>query len=242
MKGSVRVRGEGFEGLARLAAARGRVYRFLATVFIRAPSGEGLLEGVGRGGLGAFLDSLKGYAPLSEKLKRGLEGLRGFLESLETLERDPTPALTVDFTHLFRGVRRQGSPPPPYESVYREGLCWGETTAEVLRLYAQQGLAQKEAWAGEPPDHISFELDFVARLCAREGEAWQRGDRDEALRLLRVEEGFLEEHLAGWITSFCENVRRHAATGFYRSWVDITEGWVLLDLELVRELQAEHRG
>ncbi len=49
---------------------------------------------------------------------------------------------------------------PPYESYYREGTVYGNSSVEVRELYEKFGL--EYSFEGEPPDHISVELEFLS--------------------------------------------------------------------------------
>jgi len=49
---------------------------------------------------------------------------------------------------------------PPYESFYREGTIYGDTINRVTAIYNRYKLTY--VYEGEPPDHISVELDFLA--------------------------------------------------------------------------------
>jgi len=81
------------------------------------------------------------------------------LESLNVLMSLDPADLQVEYTGLF-----VNSYPtllcPPYESYYREGTVYGCTVNQVMAIYRQHGLAYM--FQGEPPDHISVELDFLA--------------------------------------------------------------------------------
>ena len=75
---------------------------------------------------------------------------------------------------------------PPYESFYREGIVYGKSSQEVLAIYGEHGLDY--SYEGEPPDHISAELDFLALT-------------DDGRFLGRLKE---------WVFSFSERVREHS--------------------------------
>ncbi len=52
---------------------------------------------------------------------------------------------------------------PLFESVYREGKLYQESTFEIARLYHHAGLEVAEKFK-LPPDHIALELEFMAYL------------------------------------------------------------------------------
>ena len=91
------------------------------------------------------------------------------------------PGLEQEFTRLFLGPGRPVA--HPYESVYREGRMMGETTLDVRRRLAEEGLT---ANGQRLPDHVAIELAFMAHLTAREALAWDAGDSDEAVSKLLV--------------------------------------------------------
>ncbi len=49
---------------------------------------------------------------------------------------------------------------PPYESYYREGIVYGNASVEAAEWYRRLGL--EFTCEGEPPDHLSAELEFLA--------------------------------------------------------------------------------
>jgi nitrate reductase assembly molybdenum cofactor insertion protein NarJ len=73
-------------------------------------------------------------------------------------------------------------PCPPYESYYKEGRLYGDSTEEVRRIYRQNGLEFSHV---EAPDHISAELEFLALT----------GDRE------------FFERMKGWIFDFTAKVK-----------------------------------
>lgn len=139
--------------------------------------------------------------------------------------------LAVEFTELLRGIR-QTSPPPPYESLYREGVIQGETTQQVKEAYHAFGVHPAVSLEGEPADHISLELDFMRHLVTLEGDA---GSAEELRTILQAEDEFLGEHLCLWVAGLHERIEVHDGTGFYSSVASFTNGWVVDDLQRVRD-------
>jgi TorA maturation chaperone TorD len=138
--------------------------------------------------------------------------------------------LAVEFTELMRGIR-QTSPPPPYESLYREGVIQGETTHQVLDAYHAFGVHPAGSLEGEPADHISLELDFMRHLVNLEGQA---GTPEELLTILQAEDEFLGEHLCRWVAEFRDRIEGHDGSGFYSGVATFTDGWVADDLRHVK--------
>ena len=120
----------------------------------------------------------------------------------------------------MRAVDRDGS-----ESAF------GESAVAVHRKYLQFGLDLSERVSGEPPDHISFELEFMHNLCSKEADAWDGDNEEEALGMMRAEKEFLREHLLAWLPKFCNKIREYDRLGFFRELADLTEGWVAFDYQ-----------
>jgi len=201
---------------------RAKMYALLSKVYYEAPDS-------------AFIELVLkmpfGNCDTPQLIREGFNSIRLAISSLP--KDEVTLKLASEFTRLFRGVRL-GEIPPPYESVYREGVCFGKVTEQVIDEYANFGLKLKEA--SEPPDHISLELGFMSYLCMKEADARRDNRCDEVLKLLKRERHFLEEHLLSWVGDFFKNVRECDRTGYYRGWVDVTEGWLLLDLEQISKM------
>jgi len=226
----------GLHELQLWALQRANTYGFLAALYIKPPD-QSLLAS-----LGEFLTSDDSEAqpaePLPDRLVKALEAIRGFARGLnrEALEGAAT-LLGVEFTRLFRGIRR-GECRPPYESVYREGTISGACSSRVNAWYRRFGLDLTSSFEGEPPDHIAFELDFMRNLCNKEAEANGRGIYQEACRLLQAQKEFLDEHLLMWVGEFCSEVKEHDGTGFYKGVAELTEGWLWLDRHQIDDLIA----
>jgi TorA maturation chaperone TorD len=224
---------------SKSASARAKVFGFLAQMYVSPPDLEllGLLEEWVVLQIGAK-DS---FGLLTEQMKRGLTALDNFFgdrmgsNGWKRLEKDASleEAVSIEFTKLFRGVSPDYSPPPPYGSVYLdEGeRAFGDESAQVQREYRRFGLDLASKLHGEPPDHLSFELEFMFILCTREAEAWERVDTDEAHTFLRAEKQFLGAHLMSWLPKFCQKIRESDRLGLLAGITDVTEGWVTFDYE-----------
>lgn len=219
--------------LSELARSRACLYGVLSLTSAK-PVDEHILEKLRQL---ASLEKQPIFGILCEKVKSGLRKMELWLEN-NSANCTKMTALNAEFTRLFRGLGRVQSPPPPYESVYLEdGLLYGSFTARVAELYRRFGL---RVCNNEPPDHIAFELDFMRFLCEKEAIQWRTSD--DALELLKEEYHFLSEHLAKWVPDFCEDVRSFGGNLFYTGLVDVIEGWIQYDMELVTaitELQCE---
>ncbi len=218
---------------AELAEARAKLYQLLAAVYARPP-GADFLRFLAGGVVLAVREADDVFLPLSTQIRHSLDSLDSFFKQRRgNSEKELGQAVSVSFTMLFRGVKPHYSPLPPYESVYREQAkrVFGELTVEVLREYRRFGLGLTSGLENEPPDHISFELEFMHLLCRREAEAGEKDNRDEALRFRLAEQAFLREHLMTWLPGFCIEVRKYDRLGLFSSLADLTEGWVNFDFQ-----------
>ncbi len=114
-----------------------------------------------------YLFSLLFYTPTPDSLEeaRSIASAIGdrFLEGL--LEGVSFDNLLREYTRAFHGSPRGGAC-PPYESFYREGLIYGETSVAVAELLREKGY--ELAIEGELADHIAVELE-LASLTLDEG-------------------------------------------------------------------------
>jgi TorA maturation chaperone TorD/Pyruvate/2-oxoacid:ferredoxin oxidoreductase delta subunit len=139
------------------------------------------------------------------------------------------PGLEQEFTRLFLGPGRPVA--HPYESVYREGRTMGETTLDVRRRLAEEGLAPNSQ---RLPDHVGIELAFMAHLAAREALAWDAGEGDMARRLLQEQETFLSGHLGAWLPQFCHRILAGRPLIHYAQLAQRAEAFVLNDMARVQ--------
>lgn len=212
--------------MAELAEARSRAYLMLVMFYLKRPTKQ-FIEAIRNGEL-----QLGG---IDAEIASALETIRQESLKADNLE-EFTLKLGVEFTRLFRGVKKGYSPPPPYESIYKgERILYGPSTMKVIRIYEKTGYYPGPEHL-TPPDYISVELEFMAYLAQKEAEAWRKGDRDEAKRLLKIQEEFLSKHLLTWVPKFCKTVEEWSKTPFYRAVARLTERYLKLDYQTLKEL------
>ena len=94
---------------ALVASSRARMYRLLSSLFI-APPNPPLLKALGK--LTSPKEKLYFDEKLSDEMTRGMERLGTFAEITEKQRlEDVSTEIPVEFTHLFRGIRKGRKPP-----------------------------------------------------------------------------------------------------------------------------------
>ena len=173
------------------AALRADAYALLSACF-RAPCAE-------------WAESIRSASGAAATLPPGFPRTEAGDEWLEGLRRE--------HARLFVGPFRVLA--PPYGSVYLEeaGGVMGDSTADALRRYAEAGF---EVECAGPPDHVSLELEFMARLATEEAAALQEGDVARAELALERQRRFFVEHVGEWGPAFASRVGEHAEGVFYQ--------------------------
>ncbi|MCI1945149.1 TorD/DmsD family molecular chaperone [Clostridium luticellarii] len=138
--------------------------------------------------------------------------------------------LWEDYYRLFLGPGRILA--ASWESVYenKDRLIFGKSELSVRRFYHEFGL---EVNPKEAADHLHFELSFMARLC----DFGLRGDLQNITRILEAMEKFLKDHLCRWISTWKDSVKLHAETGFWVEFSNMTEGWLMGNLQEIEKLK-----
>ncbi len=214
----------------KLVQARGKLYEFMSAQFAGPPDAEMLAlladwanEQVASEGVGEWL---------SPEMNDALAAVGAFLGSASGASWESlSEQVAIEYTRLFRGIKKEYSPPPPYESVYREedGRVFGELTTVVRNRYRRHRFDVASGLTSEPSDHISLELEFMHLLCTREAEALAARD-DEAASVVRLaQREFLEEHLLAWTPSLCQEVEKFDRGGLFSGLLKFTEGWLDFD-------------
>lgn len=214
--------------LGAIAEDRSRIYWMLSRFFLDPPDD-------------GFLAELMG-APMARSVPDG-DGVAAFLAQLRqgAAEAAAGDGLRSEYLRLFRGLREGYGPPPPFESLHREGRMFGQSTEAVMDHYRTNGFSLAKETAG-PEDHLGVELKYLALLCLRESQAWRDGDLLEGRDCLEVERSFIEQHLQSWVPGYCRKVTEEAHSTFYRAVAGLTAGAIDLDSCQVAGMLGEVSG
>ena len=205
-----------------------------------------------RAGFARFLASLYLYEPTPEQVEAlaGLEfeddgsdlarGYAAIREYLRHRDRATAQALAVDYAHVFLGAGTYDKiMAPPYESVFtsEERILMQDARDGALAYYRAEGL-ELPADNTTPEDHLGFELQFVALLADRLGEALSAGDVARAAELADLQRGFYDYHQANGLPALCDAVEEHAQTDFYRGVALLTRGYLASERAFLDEQAA----
>ncbi|MEF9426251.1 MAG: molecular chaperone TorD family protein [Candidatus Mariimomonas ferrooxydans] len=201
--------------MAETAKQRSNIYSFLATIFHKELTPALLRQ----------IKDPKFLGVLSE------QGVRLGNDILQKPDNELIEDLAVEYTKLFLGPGKHIS---PHESVHHErndgdwGMLWGKDTVLVKKFIESAGLEYKTDYKGLP-DSIGVELEFMQQVTKRETQAWDEDDYDGALYCLKIEQKFIDEHLAKWIPIFCDKVISKAELSLYREMAKLTKGFIELE-------------
>jgi len=114
----------------------------------------------------------------------------------------------------------------PYQSIFLDdtGLLGGRETERAFHSYEQAGLDYGRfelSATAENPDHIGFELAFLAFLAEQEARAWGIGDLSEVQRLQKAQAAFLRNHLLQWLSPFALAITQQRLP-FWKAIADLT--------------------
>jgi TorA maturation chaperone TorD len=102
-----------------------------------------------------------------------------------------------------------------FESVYKEGKLYDESTFQIARMYYDAGLKVEEDFR-LPPDHIAVELEFMSFLSFKQMEGVRSGDKKITDYAVELQNAALDNHVRDFALSVAERMEKHAGTGFYR--------------------------
>lgn len=196
---NTRACGDPCQDLARTALERSGLHGLLAAVFRRAPEAD-------------LLDRIK-TADLTQALSdAGLDLGREFFEEPE---KDLREQLAIEYTRLFCGPGHHISPHESVQIKRGSGTLWGSETVVVKRTIEAAGFDFDNDFNGIP-DHLSVELEFLAKLVGVEAQAWRDADHAGARNALRWQHQFIARHAGKWVPAFCRKVSEQAQLPFYR--------------------------
>lgn len=161
---------------------------------------------------------------------------RSLLAAVLGLGEEARARLEEEYLELFL----LGGRCPLHESAQLGGeVAWPHVAAEVAGAYAAAGVTLAPEAAGELPDHVGLELEFLSLLAAEEALAWLDGREPEALGRLELEEAFLDEHLGRWLPALASRLAAVSApASLYRQLGEVAHAFVAHDRDLVAALAA----
>ncbi|MEW5781817.1 MAG: TorD/DmsD family molecular chaperone [Pseudomonadota bacterium] len=210
--------------LGILAEERSQVYWLLSRFFLAPPDAEFLAE------LDAGLQAVS-YEE-ADALDTALMELQCGLATTSLLE------LQAEHLRLFGGVREGYGPPPPYESLHREGRLLGQSIESVMRHYRISGFSLANEIVG-PEDHLGLELKFLALLCHEESRRWRDGNAAAGRAALAAQHAFIEKHLHAWAPAYCRHIQGESHHPFFRAVTGLTAASIEQDARQVSALLSE---
>jgi len=138
----------------------------------------------------------------------------------------------VDFASLFLMHM------VPYESFYTRDDQMIESGGDnpVVELYnALDFRVELTAARVVSADHIGIELEFMYMLCTAQKKALEADDIVGVCELLKVQRGFLKDHLLEWTPLFLINMKRESRTPLYHDGAELALEFMLSDFEYVTE-------
>lgn len=166
------------------------------------------------------------FENLSSLIKRFCPKAAAYVQKMAGAFRDYSEEdLRVDFAKLFVGPNELIA--PPFGSVYLDQgkLVMGDSTMDVSRIYAEEGLVLDEA-VKQPPDHVALELEFMHYLIMREIRALNEGDEASAKEKLEKQSEFIEKNLAAWVPEFAARIKEGTGNRYYRALAECLEAFM----------------
>lgn len=122
----------------------------------------------------------------------------------------------------------------PYESFYTREDQMIESGGDnpVVTLYnALNFRVELDKARVVSPDHIGVELEFMSVLCRAQQKAQVAEDDEGVIELLKIQKGFLKDHLLDWAPMFLINMRSQAQTPLYFDAAGLALEFLLEDYE-----------
>lgn len=148
--------------------------------------------------------------PLADEIGALLRAVAAARRGADTL------ALCAEHARLWGGISPTYGPPPPYESIVREGRLPGDATTAAAAAYVEAGLDPEVPEAG-PADHLGVELRFVAQCCVQEALARRASDMNAVAAWVARQQAFLDDHLLVWAPAHCAAVAAAANDDYHRT-------------------------
>lgn len=189
------------------ALCRSALWEALALGF-RPPAPETMARLVAPAGAAALAD-----AAAALTADAGTD-LAGRARALAVEPAPPLSALAEAYGRLFGHTARGLC--PPYETEYGEDSLFEppREMSDLSAFFRAFGLALRPG-AGERPDHLACECEFLLVLARKEAYALEAGDPEMLEETRRATRAFLRDHLGRWAPGFGARLAREEAGGFF---------------------------
>ena len=128
-----------------------------------------------------------------------------------------------------------GVPPCPlYSGIYRGGRK--SVMEELVRFYNYFGLSTEHG-AGELPDHVATELEFMHFLAFKELAALHRGEDPSSYR--HAQRDFIERQLLSWLPELEVRLCKSETPPFYTALCMLTAAFARADRAHLRAAVAD---
>ncbi len=187
------------------ALCRSALWEALALGF-RPPAGETIARLGSPAGAGALADAARVLDHETQgELAQHVLALGG---------RPELAAVEGAYWRLFGHTAR--GQVPPYETEYGEDSLFEppREMSDLAAFFRAFGLALRPD-AGERPDHIACECEFLLFLARKEAHALEVGDSAMLEGVRRGARAFLRDHLGRWAPGLGAKLAREDAGGFY---------------------------
>ena len=218
-----------------IEALKGRevVYACLSRLFLEVPS-ESTYEM-----LKVLLPAMQQLAEdsQSELVKQGTEGISKLLTQRDALNNDELESFDDRILREYTRVYCLTDSVPISESVYTsvDHLSMQDSAGKVQALYDACSFSMKHS-SNEPPDHISYELMFMAYLSKGTWQHLEKGNMQEVEKLLSLQRHFINEHMLKWLDDFVKaTVKFPESISLYAPAAYFMLGYIREDKELLGE-------
>lgn len=206
-----------------------KIYKLLAYGYLNKPSQE-------------FLQSLDHTKPFFQEMIN---------TKIPNYKEDDLENIAQEYYDRFF-VPKSGIYVPPFESAIvnrtydglqvKYGRLDSNETIHVKTCYEMVNFKPDKLKMFEPlryisfPDHIAYELAFIAYLCESHYYALCKGEKENIFRWNNLQKQFLQEHLLKWIRDY-SSLTKSIKEGFYSYLTEISASWVEFDLYFLDEIE-----
>lgn len=203
------------------------MYRFLSSVFMDELD-ENLLKALMEADLPEHISDEPWSDNISEGfklVKQSLEGAKGGSdEEIKSFLED----LAADYAKTFLAAGdAAGKAAFPYEAIYAgtDSPHGGSIEMQLDAKYAASGLKMREDMFKVSCDHISLELEYMARMLEEGSEEANKEAKE-----------FFDEHIINWAGLFANDIYKYSERDYYKGIARILLGFIEAEKEVFNEL------